>query len=523
MLKIETLSACLLAVAIPAAAQRPDWARRGVCYEVFVRSFYDSDGDGIGDLRGLTEKLSYVSDLGATCIWLMPIAQSPSYHGYDVTNYYEVNRDYGTTEDFKQFIAAAHQRGIKVLVDLVLNHMSSEHPFFQSAAFVSGSPYHDWFIWSKTNPEVHGWQHTVWHHSPGADEYYYGYFWSGMPDLNLANPAVQAETRKVAKYWLEQMGVDGFRLDAVAHLFEHGDTLMHHPANHPWLRDYEAYLRGIAPQSFTVGEVSGSTETLKPYYPDQLDSYFEFELADQVLDAVRSGSARGLIAALARAQHDIPPGRWSSFLRNHDQTRTMTELKGDGARNKLAAALLLTLPGVPFIYYGEEIGMTGTKPDPRLRTPMHWAQKPAAGFTVGQAWEPLQPDSFTANVAVQDSDPGSLLNTYRRLVHLRSATAALSSAGAFIPLASGSDSVFAFLRRDEGRTVLVVANLGGTTRTGPTLSSDGAVFPPGRYTASALLGPAGAELRVAPGGKIRGWKPFARLEPFSAYVLELKQ
>jgi glycosidase len=493
------------------AAPSPQWWERGVCYEVFVRSFYDSDGDGIGDLRGLTEKLPYISDLGASCIWLMPIAQSPSYHGYDVTNYYEINRDYGTTEDFKRLIAEAHKRGISVLVDLVLNHASSEHPWFQSALFVPGSPYRNWFLWSPTARRVPGWQAEVWHRSPTSNEYYYGLFWGGMPDLNLGNPAVQAETKRIARYWLEEMGVDGFRLDAVAHFFESGDTVRDAPATHPWLRDYTAYIHQIAPNAFTVGEVSGSTALLRPYYPDQLDTYFEFEVADAILDAVRSGSSRGLASALQQAQRDLPPGRWASFLRNHDQTRTMTELRGDVPRAKLAATLLLTLPGVPFIYYGEEIGMTGDKPDPRLRTPMHWARMPAAGFTRGQEWEPLQPDSFTANVAAQDGDSTSLLNLYRRLVHLRAARPELGSAADLTILSGGSDTVFAYLRRAEGRAVLVLANLSGRHVSGPRLSSTEAVLAPGRYRG----------LRVARDGRIRGWIAVPSLAPFESRVIEL--
>lgn len=268
------------------AATRPDgggWAGSGVCYEIFVRSFSDSDGDGVGDFNGLTSKLDYINDgnpstrkdLGANCIWLMPIAQSPSYHGYDVTNYYEVNRDYGTLADFKRFMSEAHRRGIRVLVDLVLNHSSSEHPYFQSALLDSASPYRDWYLWSPTQKKAKGWDAPVWHRSPFRDEYYYGLFWSGMPDLNLGNPTVKAETERIARFWLNGMKVDGLRLDAVGHLFEAPDTVRNASANNPWLRDYEAALERIAPGSFTIGEVTyDKPEEILRYYPDQLDSYF---------------------------------------------------------------------------------------------------------------------------------------------------------------------------------------------------------------------------------------------------------
>lgn len=530
------VSALLASAALPCrahgaqGARTPEWWRGGVCYEVFVRSFYDSDGDGIGDLRGLLEKLSYINDgdpgtqgdLGASCIWLMPIAQSPSYHGYDVTNYYQVNRDYGTTEDFRRLIAEAHRRGIRVLVDLVLNHMSSDHPYFKSALLDVASPWRDWFLWSPTERRTRGWSVPTWHRVPTRDEYYYGLFWQGMPDMNLASPAVTAEAGRIAHYWLDEMGVDGFRLDAVGHFFEQGEEPRNGPGTHPWLRDFAAHIRRIKPEAFTVGEVWDSIGALRAYYPDQLDAYFAFEVADAVLDAVRTASSRRLIAAVQRAQRDLPPGRWASFLRNHDQTRTLTELQSDVARARLAATLLLTLPGIPFVYYGEEIGMTGAKPDPRLRTPMHWSRQPAAGFTRGQPWEPLQPDSFTANVEAQDGDTTSLLNHYRRLIALRAARPALGSAVDFVPLSSGTDTVLAYLRRADGRAVLVLANLSGRTRAGPALSSPEAVLPPGRYTSRAPFGRAAeTSLRVARDGRIRGWIPLARLEPFESHILEL--
>ena len=512
-------------------AQEKQWANNGVCYEIFVRSFYDSDGDGIGDINGLTQKLDYVNDgnpasktsLGANCIWLMPVAQSPSYHGYDVTNYYEVNRDYGTTADFKRFMSEAHKRGIRVLVDMVLNHTSSDHPWFQSAALDSASPYRDWYIWSpvqKTNPN---WGAPIWHHAPYRNEYYYGLFWSGMPDLNLSNPAVKAETQKIARYWLTEMGVDGFRLDAAAHFIESGDTVMNASGNNPWLREYEAGVKGISPNAFTIGEVTyESPDVIARYYPDQLDSYFSFPIANALIDAVRTGSAAKLMPALADADHRFPAGRWSPFLRNHDQTRTMTELKSDFARAKLAAGLLLTLPGFPFVYYGEEIGMTGNKPDPRLRTPMHWKRAANVGFTTGAPWEPLQADSMTANVEAQEGDSTSLLNTYRALIHLRANNPAIGS-GDFIPLATGNDGVAAWLRTNGSRNVLVVANLTGQPQA-VVIATPTHAISQGRYAARLLYGssPAGS-LRVTGSGAIQKWTGLAALKPLSLAIVELSK
>src|SRR5258708_15325807 len=407
------LAALLLAIPSLADAQRPDttrrdWKRGGVCYEIFVRSYYDSDGDGIGDLNGVTQKLDYINDgnphskrsLGADCIWLMPVAQSPSYHGYDVSDYYRVARDYGTNDDFKRLVAAAHRRGIKALVDMVLNHASSEHPFFQEALRDTASPHRNWFRWSPTKPDQKGpWGQEAWHHSQVRDEYYYGIFWSGMPDLNYETPAVRDEAKKVARFWIEEMGVDGFRLDAVPYLVEEGNKLAGTPGTHAMLHEYASYIRSIAPAAFTVGEVWDSVGAMLPYYPDQLDSYFAFELSDAIINGVRTGSAKNLLRGYLRLQDTMPADRWSPFLRNHDQTRTLTELDGDVRRAKVAATLLLTLPGLPFVYYGEEIGMTGNKPDERLRTPMQWKGHSGGGFTTGKAWEAPQPDTLTANVA----------------------------------------------------------------------------------------------------------------------------
>jgi glycosidase len=454
----------------------------------------------------------------------MPVAESPSYHGYDVTNYYRVERDYGTNEDFKRLVVEAHQRGIRVLVDLVLNHASSEHPFFKDALLNADSPYRDWFVWSATHPGVRNpWGGDNWHRSPVRDEYYYGIFWSGMPDLDYTNPAVREEARKVARFWLEEMGVDGFRIDAIPFLVEENGQVQHAPGTHEVLREFAAHIREMAPDAFTIGEVWDSTGAMLAYYPDQLDAHFAFEVSDAILEAVQAGSAQKLLPPVLRLQRELPADRWSPFLRNHDQTRTLTELGGDVARAKLAATILLTLPGLPFVYYGEEIGMTGAKPDPRLRTPMQWSRRPGAGFTDGLVWEPLQSDSLTANVEVQEADPNSLLNSYRRLIHLRAENPALG-AGELLPLAASTNAVAAYLRQEGSRTVLVVANLGADSASGVTISSEGSVLPVGRYEVESLLGgPPGAPLRVGGNGRIDGYVPLRSLGPLESHVFELME
>lgn len=526
-----TVSCCLL-LAATAAAQTPAWTKGATCYEVFVRSFFDSDGDGIGDLNGLTQKLDYINDgnpdtrrdLGARCVWLMPIAASPSYHGYDATDYYRVNPQYGTNADFKRLVSEAHRRGIRILVDMVLNHASNEHPYFKDAVLNPTSPYRSWFRFVSSQPQQKGpWgdQHVVWHKSPVRDEWYYGIFWHGMPDLNYDTPAVRDEAKKVATFWLKEMGVDGFRLDAIPYLVEDGSKLSGTRGTHDFLREYAAHIRRVAPEAYTVGEVWDSVGAMEPYYPDQLDSHFAFELSEALLAAVRTGSSQKMFDGYLRLQRQFPAERWSPFLRNHDQTRTMTALGGDVARAKLATTLLLTLPGLPFVYYGEEIGMTGDKPDPRLRTPMHWTRARAAGFTTGAPWEPLQPDSMIANVEALEPDPESLLNLHRRLIHERASNAALGS-GRLVPLRTGSDAVAAYLRVDGQRAVLVVANLGVTAAHRIAIASDTGALRAGSYDVSGLLGTSSARmLRVRANGQFTGYVPVATLPPLSASIFQL--
>ena len=523
----------VLVVAQDAGAQPtlPSWTRGAVCYEIFVRSFFDSDGDGVGDFNGLTQKLDYISDgnpatqrdLGARCVWLMPVMPSPSYHGYDATDYYRINPEYGTEEDFKRFVAAAHSRGIRVLIDMVLNHASSEHPYFKESLLDPQSPFRAWWRFAPAPQGQGPWGNVAWHKNPYRDEHYYGVFWHGMPDLNYEHAPVREEAKKVATFWLREMGVDGFRLDAIPYLVEEGGRLAGTPATHAFFREYAAHIRSVAPESYTVGEVWDSVGAMLPYYPDQLDSHFAFELSNAIVNSVRTGNGKDLFAGYLRLQAALPAERWSPFLRNHDQTRTATEFKGNVARQKLAATLLLTLPGLPFVYYGEEIGMTGDKPDPRLRTPMHWTAGRAAGFTSGQPWEPLQPDSNTVTIAAQDADPGSLLNRFRRLVHLRSAKPALAS-GTLIPLETSDSSVVAYVRTDSAHPVLVMANLAETPRTGVRVSSRLSGLTSGRHLATDLLGgTSGQQLNVGRGGSLAAQVLVPTVAALQAYVFVLER
>jgi glycosidase len=452
----------------------------------------------------------------------MPVAESPSYHGYDATNYYRVEPDYGTNDDFKAFVAEAHRRGIAVLVDMVLNHLSSEHPYFQGALGSPTAVHRDWFRWAASKPsELGPWGQEVWHRSPRRDEYYYGIFWQGMPDLNYDTPAVREEAKRVAAFWLTEMHVDGFRLDAVPYLVEEGPRQIGTAGTHAFLREYASAVRSMAPEAFTVGEVWDGIDVMLPYYPDQLESYFAFDLSDALIAAARNGLHAALLERYLRFQREVPPGRFAPFLRNHDQTRTMTALGGDLARARIAATLLLTLPGLPFVYYGEEIGMTGDKPDERLRTPMQWSKGAGAGFTRGSPWEALQADWRTTNVESQTGDGGSLLSLYRRLIHLRADHPALG-AGDLVPLAVSSGAVAAYLRRSGDHVVLVVVNVGTAGVFNVSLTSAERVLPAGEYSAASLLANAPARrVSIGPDGRLRGYVPFDTIGPLDSRILAL--
>ncbi len=519
--------ACLPAPGLP--DERPWWTER-VFYEVFVRSFSDSDGDGIGDLRGLTERLDYLNDgdpattddLGVTGLWLMPLAESPSYHGYDVVDYRAVEADYGTAEDFRALVAAARERGIAVVVDLVINHSSREHPWFQDAR-TPGSAHDDWYLWADERPAVaRGDGSRVWH--PDGGRFYYGYFWEGMPDLNLENAAVTAELDGIAAFWLDEMGVDGFRLDAARHLIEDGRKLENTPATFDWLIGFRDRIKATHPDALVLGEVWDAASMSSRYVRDgALDLTFDFGLAGATVSAIRAGDAGAVRAAQQEAIELYPPGGLATFLTNHDQDRVMSELDDDAAAASLAAALLLTGGGTPFVYYGEEIGLTGRKPDERIRTPMRWnATAPAAGFSGGTPWQPLGEDPAGTDVASQAADPASLLSTYRSLIALRTAHPALSS-GKWTPVDAADDGVVASLRHGGGEAFLVVANVADEPVVEPSLSLAAGPLC-GAPTAAVAFGhggPIATAPTVTTNGGFDDWAPLAELGPREAVVISL--
>ncbi|HSS47587.1 MAG TPA: alpha-amylase family glycosyl hydrolase [Thermoanaerobaculia bacterium] len=459
-----------------------DWARGAVFYEVFVRSFADSDGDGIGDLNGLAGKLDYLKDLGVDALWLMPIFVSPSYHGYDTIDYEKIEPGYGTGEDFDRFVAAAHKRGIRVILDLVVNHSSNQHPWFIDSASSPRSAHRNWYVWRGDDP---GWTQPfgdsrggpTWHRNDKDGQYFYGIFWAGMPDLNYSEPAVRQEMERIAVHWLAK-GVDGFRLDATRHLFANGpgEQQNNQPETHAYLKELAAAVRKAKPQAVMVGENWVDTEELiVPYFGstdqvaggDELPMNFDFPLAKEIVSGVNAGEAAGIGARLEEVNESYPPGVIDTpFLTNHDQTRLATQLGKDAAKQRLAAAILLTLPGAPFLYYGEELGLlNGTGgADPFKRTPMPWDGTAGAGFTTAaRPWFDFAPGRDTTNVASETGDPASLLSHYRRLIRLRHSSPALMK-GTLTVLSptKSSTRVLAFVRETGGERVLVLHNLGTT-------------------------------------------------------------
>ncbi|MCI0672773.1 MAG: DUF3459 domain-containing protein [Myxococcaceae bacterium] len=484
------------------------WWRDDVFYEVFVRSFHDSDGDGNGDLAGLTAKLDVLNDgnpatttdLGVDALWLMPIHPSPSYHGYDVTDYRGVNPEYGTLADFDALTAAAHARGMKVILDLVLNHTSSQHPWFVSARQDSTSPWRDHYVWRPTkptgyvNPTGGG---DVWH--AGAGGYYYGVFFSGMPDLNWKNPAVEAELLDVMKFWLAR-GVDGFRVDAARYLVENEANLADQPETHELVQRLRHALHQEYPQALLVAEAWTSSTNVGTYYGEgnEYQLAFSFEIADAILKSVNDGTRASIHQANYVASTVVPDrGFEAPFLRNHDHVRVMRQLGSSPEKARLAAALLFAQPGTPFLYYGEELGMVGgpNQRDEDKRTPMLWSPEfPSYGFSSALSWYRVKfgdtaPEASGTDVSSQQADPGSLWNHYRALIALRHAHPALSSGASTRPtITGGGDGVFAMLRELEGgERVLFVANLSAqavgaftvaTSGTPTVLMHEGLEIPP---------------------------------------------
>lgn len=443
-----------------------NWWNQTTAYEIFVRSFYDSNADGIGDFNGLTQKLDYLNDgnantnadLGVGLLWLMPINSTPSDHGYDVTNYYAVNPKYGTLNEFKTLLTQAHNRGIKVVMDLVLNHTSDQHPWFVKSA--ANDPYYrNFYRWDAAPGNQTGpWGQQVWYSKNGSN--YYGLFWSGMPDLNYNYQPVKDSVFAIAKYWLKEIGIDGFRLDAAMYLFEEGSTLKNHPKTIAFWKEFNDSCESWKANSLLVGEVWDTPASIK-LYTGKLDMCFEFNLADANINAISSGNPYNSRVTLNNTKTSYQDNQFATFLTNHDQNRVFDVFNTNIEMNKAAASLYLTQPGVPFLYYGEEVAMRGSKPDQFIRRPMQWSNAGNAGFTTVNPWIALNSNYANFNVSVMKADPNSLWNHYQKLIKIRKQQSVLQI-GTYQNIISTHNEVHTYQRSLSGDDILVMVNTTNT-------------------------------------------------------------
>jgi maltose alpha-D-glucosyltransferase/alpha-amylase len=488
---------------------KPDWYKDAVFYEVSIRGFYDSNGDGSGDLRGLTEKLDYITSLGVDTIWLLPFYASPLKDGgYDIADYRTVHPDYGTIDDFAEFVSEAHRRGLRVVTELVVNHTSSEHPWFQEARQAPNSPKRDYYVWSDadqryqdariifTDTEASNW---AWDQKAGA--YYWHRFFSHQPDLNYENPKVHEEILDALAFWFD-LGVDGMRLDAVPYLYERDGTNCENlPETHAFLKKLRRFVDERWPNRMLLAEANQWPEDVRPYFGDGDECHmaFHFPLMPRMFMAVRQEDRKPIVEIMERVPEIPEICQWGLFLRNHDElTLEMvtdderdylyTEYARDprmrvnvGIRRRLAPLmdnsrrrmelmhlLLFSMPGTPVLYYGDEIGMgdniyLGDRDG--VRTPMQWTGDRNAGFSrcdYQRLYAPPVQDPVYGyagiNVEAQERLPTSFLSWVKRTIGIRNRYPVFGR-GTIEFIGQANRSVLVFLREYQGTTVLVACNL----------------------------------------------------------------
>jgi len=485
------------------------WYKDAIIYQIHVRTFYDSNGDGIGDFQGLEQKLEYLQELGVNAIWLMPFFPSPLRDaGYDIADYRSVHPSYGTLEDFRKFLNSAHERGIRVIIEMVMNHTSDQHPWFQQSRSSRDNAFRDWYVWSETDTRYKGTriifldtEMSNWAWDPISKEYYWHRFFSHQPDLNFDNPAVVEEMWSVMKFWLEA-GVDGFRLDAVPYLTEReGTNCENLPETHAILRDFRRRLDEQFPGRMLLAEANQWPADLRPYFADgdEFHMAFHFPLMPRMFMGVKLEDRKPITEILQQTPEIPATCQWCLFLRNHDELtlEMVTDIERDymydvyaknktmrlnlGIRRRLAPlldndrrcielmnGLLMSLPGTPIIYYGDEIGMgdnVNLGDRDGVRTPMQWSGGWNAGFSTAD------PESLCAplilnpiygypaiNALSQRRTPHSLFSWMRRMIAVRR-SARVFGRGSIEFLYPANHRILAFVRRFENETVLVVNNL----------------------------------------------------------------
>ena len=491
------------------AIKKQPWYINALFYEVHVRAYCDSNADGIGDLPGLISKLDYIKSVGVNCVWILPIYPSPlKDDGYDIADYYDVHPDYGTIEDFKHLVQAAHERGLKVIADLVLNHTSDQHPWFQTARSDPNSKYHDYYVWSDTNDKYSDariifldTEESNWTYDEKAGQYFWHRFYSSQPDLNYDNPDVREEMLNVMKFWLD-LGIDGFRADAVPYLIEReGTNCENLPETHEILKSIRAYLDANYEDKILLAEANQWPKDVRPYFGDgdEFNMGFHFPVMPRIYMAIKQGDATPIRWIMAQTP-DIPEGtQWCTFLRNHDELtlEMVTEeerqwmweeyasvprmrqnlgirrrlaplLDNDHRKIMLANALLYSLPGAPIIYYGDEIGMGDNiwLPDRNgVRTPMQWDAGLNAGFSDAppeMLYSPvISEGKFSykfVNVAAEENDPESLLTKMKHLIRIRHENPILAM-GAYEFLAPEAKAVLTIHRSLGSEDLICILNL----------------------------------------------------------------
>ena len=477
------------------------WWQSGVIYQVYPRSFQDTNGDGVGDLAGIEQRLDYLADLGVDALWISPIFPSPMVDfGYDVADYTGVHPMFGTLADFDRLLAAAHRKGLKILLDFVPNHSSDQHPWFLESRSSRTSPKRDWYIWRDPSPGggppnnwISDFGGSAWEWDAATGQYYYHAMLREQPDLNWRNPDLKCAMLDAMRFWFDR-GVDGFRVDILWHMIKAADfrdnppnpdwkpgmadmhkVLQLNSTDQPEVFEIAAEMRSLADSygdKLLVGEIYLPVERLMAYYGKRGEGVhlpFNFQLIDAPWDA----------SALHRMVTDyeaaLPPGGWPNWvLGNHDRPRIASRVGGNQAR--IAAMLLLTMRGTPTIYYGDELGLAdvaippGKVQDPRelrepglgfgrdpVRTPMPWDTSPNAGFTTGEPWLPLNPDWRTRNVACEREAPGSILSLHRDLLRLRRAHPALGLGD--VRLLAADHNVLAYERIYGNDRIVIALNL----------------------------------------------------------------
>jgi maltose alpha-D-glucosyltransferase / alpha-amylase len=489
-----------------------DWYKDAVFYEVFVRAFADGNADGIGDLRGLTGRLDYLKDLGVDCIWMLPICPSPLRDdGYDVSDFCDVHPDYGTLDDVRELVEEAHRRGLRVIADLIPNHTSDQHPWFQASRDPSHpehAKYQDWYVWSPTDKRYQeariiflDYETSNWTWDPIRREYFWHRFFQHQPDLNYDNPEVQEAMLDVIRFWVD-LGLDGFRVDAVPYLFEReGTNCENLPETHAYLKRMRAFTEEYAPGTMLLSEANQWPEDVRPYFGDgdEFHMNFHFPLMPRIYMALARGDRTPIVEILARTPPLPEACQWATFLRNHDELtlEMVTEaerhfmwdfyapeprmrlnlgirrrlaplLQNDRERMELAHSLLFTLPGSPVVYYGDEIGMGDDiwmHDRDGVRTPMQWEDAPNAGFSAADPealYSPVldePPFSYRqVNVEAQRQDPASFLNWMRQAIAIRRACPALAR-GDLRFLEPENRAVLVFVRTCGQETILAIHNL----------------------------------------------------------------